>query len=66
MKAAALGLTPTLHQADMAGFRVPRRFALIMIPFNAFVHNLTTETQLTCLGACHEHLLPGVMLVFDV
>jgi SAM-dependent methyltransferase len=65
-KAATLGLKPTLHQADMAVFRVPRRFALIIIPFNAFVHNLTTETQLACLRTCCEHLLPGGMLAIDL
>jgi SAM-dependent methyltransferase len=65
-KAAALELKPTLHRADMAGFRLSRRFALIIIPFNAFVHNLTTETQLACLRACCEHLLPGGMLALDV
>lgn len=65
-KAEALGLKPTLHRADMANFRLSRRFALIIIPFNAFVHNLTTESQLACLTACREHLLPGGMLVIDL
>jgi hypothetical protein len=65
-KADALRLNPTLHQADMAAFRLPRRYALILIPFNTFVHNLTTEAQLACLGACREHLLPGGMLALDV
>jgi SAM-dependent methyltransferase len=64
-KAAALRLTPTLHQADMAAFRLPRRYALILIPFNAFVHILTTEAQLGCLQACRDHLQPGGMLVLD-
>src|SRR3954469_15858863 len=39
-KASTLGFDPRLHQANMAGFRLSRRYALIMIPFNAFVHNL--------------------------
>jgi len=65
-KAQPLGLKPTLHEADMADFRLTRRFALIIIPFNAFVHNLTTETQLACLSACRGHLLPGGMLVIDL
>ena len=64
-KATALGFEPPLHLANMAGFRLPRRYALIMITFNAFVHNLTTEDQLATLNACREHLLPGGMLVFD-
>lgn len=65
-KAAAQQLGPVVHQADMAGFRLARRFALIVIPFNAFVHNLTTAAQLACLRACREHLQPGGMLAFDV
>jgi SAM-dependent methyltransferase len=58
-KAAALGFQPRLHQADMASFRLDRRYALIMIPFNAFVHNLTTDSQIASLACCREHLTPG-------
>jgi SAM-dependent methyltransferase len=43
-KAAALNLSPRLHQADMSAFSLPRRFALVMIPFNAFIHNMTLNT----------------------
>ncbi len=64
-KAAALGLSPRLHQADMSDFSLPRRFMLVMIPFNAFIHNMTQETQIRCLQLCREHLLPGGMLAFD-
>ena len=64
-KASALGLTPRLHQADMSDFSVPRRFELVMIPFNAFIHNMTQEAQIRCLQLCREHLLPGGRLIFD-
>jgi SAM-dependent methyltransferase len=64
-KAAALGLAPALYRADMAEFRLPRRYALIMITFNAFGHNLTQEAQVRCLERCREHLLPGGVLAFD-
>jgi hypothetical protein len=64
-KAAALGLSPRLHPADMSDFVLPRRFALIMIPFNAFIHNMTQEAQIRCLRRCREHLLSGGMLAFD-
>jgi SAM-dependent methyltransferase len=53
-KAAALGLGPTLHEASMSAFRLPRRYALIMIPFNAFVHNLVTDDQWD--RGCRGHL----------
>src|ERR1043166_1471288 len=65
-KAAALGFKPALYQADMAGFQRARRYGLIVIPFNAFVHNLTTDAQIATLRSCHEHLLPGGMLAFDI
>jgi SAM-dependent methyltransferase len=64
-KAAALGLSPRLHQADMSDFSLPRRFSLVMIPFNAFIHNMTQATQISCLQLCREHLLPGGKLTFD-
>src|SRR4051794_8290848 len=35
-KASGLGLSPGLHHGDMADFQLPRRYALIMITFNAF------------------------------
>jgi SAM-dependent methyltransferase len=64
-KAKALGLAPRLYQSDMRSFRLPRLYALIMIPFNAFIHMLTTEDQIACLTCCREHLAPGGMLALD-
>jgi SAM-dependent methyltransferase len=64
-KAAALGFSPALHRGDMADFRMPRRYALVVITFNAFCHMLTTEDQLRCLGCIRRHLLPGGLLAFD-
>jgi SAM-dependent methyltransferase len=64
-KAASLGLSPRLHQADMSDFSLPRRYGLIMIPFNAFIHNMTQEAQIRCLKLCRHHLLPGGKLAFD-
>ena len=64
-KAATLCLTPTLHRADMSDFRLGRRFALTVIPFNAFIHNMTQEAQIRCLTLCREHLVPGGLLAFD-
>lgn len=64
-KAAQKGLAPRLHQADMSDFHLARQFALIMIPFNAFIHNLSAEDQIHSLTLCREHLLPGGLLAFD-
>lgn len=64
-KANALGLSPRLQRADMSDFSMPRRFGLVMIPFNAFIHNMTQEAQIRCLQLCRRHLLPGGLLAFD-
>jgi SAM-dependent methyltransferase len=64
-KATARGLSPHVQQGDMAGFKMPRKYALVMIPFNAFIHNETQERQIDCLNCCREHLLPGGLLAFD-
>src|SRR5205085_3865778 len=64
-KAAEQSLSARVYEADMRTFRLPRRYALIVIPFNAFVHNLTTDDQLATLACCREHLLPNSQLAFD-
>lgn len=64
-KARALGCEPRLHQSDMRSFRLTRRFAMIMIPFNSFVHNLATAAQIETLECCRDHLAPGGVLAFD-
>ncbi len=63
--AATLGLSPRLYQSDMSDFSLPRRYALVMIPCNSIVHNMTQEAQISCLQCCRNHLLPGGELVFD-
>jgi SAM-dependent methyltransferase len=65
-KARAEGFAPKLERAAMAAFAMPRRYALVMIPFNAFAHNLTSDEQLACLARCREHLTPDGLLAFDV
>ena len=45
-KSGELGLSPRLHQADMSDFNLPRRYALVMIPFNAVGHNMTQGAQM--------------------
>lgn len=64
-KAKLVGLSPQLHLADMSEFSLSRRFALVMIPFNAFIHNMTQDAQVRCLQLCRQHLLPGGQLTFD-
>jgi SAM-dependent methyltransferase len=65
-KLAARGLTTRLTRGDMRDFTLPRRYALVIIPFNTFLHNVTTADQLATLRGCRRHLVPGGALMFDV
>jgi SAM-dependent methyltransferase len=58
-KLAARGLEAQLFTADMRDFALPRRYALIVIAFNSFMHNLTQADQLATLDCCRRHLEPG-------
>ena len=65
-KLAAKGLATNVVHADMRDFSLPRRYALIVIPFNSFLHNLTQADQLKTLRCCRDHLETGGRLVMTV
>ena len=65
-KAADQRLKAHVSVADMRDFTMPRRYALITIPFRAFQHLLTTEDQIAALRCLREHLESGGALVFNV
>lgn len=65
-KAAALGLAPRVAVGDLRDFTMPRRYALITIPFRAFMHLDATEDQIRSLRCLREHLEPGGALVLNL
>jgi hypothetical protein len=71
-RAKIAGLAPEIRgrielvEADMRGFSLGRRFALVMIPYRAFLHMLTVEDQRGCLRAVREHLADDGHLVLNV
>lgn len=65
-KLAAKELRADVAVADMRDFARPRRYALIFIAFNSFLHNLTQEDQLATLRRCREHLAPGGRLMMNI
>jgi ubiquinone/menaquinone biosynthesis C-methylase UbiE len=56
----------TVVQADMRDFRLGVTFVLVIVPYRAFLHNVTEDDQLTCLRCVHDHLQPGGRLAFNV
>jgi SAM-dependent methyltransferase len=53
-------------ESDMRTFEIHERFALVIAPFRALLHNLTEEDFLACFRRVHEHLRPGGRFAFNV
>lgn len=59
-------LSTETFEGDMRDFSLPHRYALIVIPFNSFLHNLTQADQLATLACCRRHLAPGGRLAIVI
>ena len=64
-KARQDGLTPHVALADMRTFKHKEKFSLILVPFRAFLHMLTTRDQLSTLKNLRAHLAPGGKLMLN-
>lgn len=64
-KAAADDLTPTVWQADMTDFDTGRDYALVMVPFRTFLHNLTLADRTAALQNFRQALEPGGRLALN-
>ena len=64
-KAKKLGLKPKIKKADMKSFKLRDKFSLIIIPFRAFLHNLTIEDQLQTLKNIKTHLSSNGKLILN-
>jgi ubiquinone/menaquinone biosynthesis C-methylase UbiE len=56
----------TVVSGDMRTFDLAERFALIICPFRAFLHNATEADQLACLTRVRQHLRPSGRFAFNV
>jgi len=65
-RAAAAGLPPEVRQADMAEFDPEREYALVVVPYRAFLHNITLDDQRAALRNLKEALAPGGRLALNV
>lgn len=65
-EAADVRARVTLHLGDMREPPIDGTFALVTVPFRAFLHLLTVEDQLSTLTALRERLRPGGRLVLDL
>ena len=54
------------RQGDMRALTLADSYSLVIIPFRAFLHNLTWDDQLATLQRAHEQLRPGGELALNV
>ena len=55
-----------LQEADMRDFDLQQNFPLCVIPFRAFLHNLSMDDQLATLEHIRHHLTPIGFLALDL
>jgi SAM-dependent methyltransferase len=55
-KAAAEGLDPAVRQADVTDFEPEREYALVIVPFRAFLHLTSLDDQLAALRNVRDAL----------
>ncbi|MFB6296245.1 MAG: class I SAM-dependent methyltransferase [Halobacteriales archaeon] len=65
-KAERAGLDPSVRRADMTTFDPRREYALVIVPFRSFLHNLTVADQVAALERFEAALAPDGELVFNV
>lgn len=64
-KAAEADLTPQVRQADMTAFSPQKAYALIIVPFRTFLHNLALSDRKAALQNFRQALLPGGRLALN-
>ncbi len=52
--------------ADMADFNINKKFDLIFIPFNTFLHNLTDTDARSCIESVQRHMTDGSLFIIDI
>jgi SAM-dependent methyltransferase len=62
----ALGERLTFQAGDALTARLEARFALVIVPYNTFMHFLTQEAQLALLGRLRGWLRPDGLIVLDL
>ena len=60
-----IDLGKRVSRQNMQNFSLKEKFDLVIIPYRAFLHNLTTREQLATLRCCKKHLKKGGKLILN-
>lgn len=64
-KKKKLNINGRFKKSDMRTFKYKHKFDLIIIPYRAFLHNLTPDDQVATLNNCYKHLNKGGQLIIN-
>lgn len=64
--AAEAGLPAQVRRADMTSFTPEREYALVIVPFRTFLHNITVEDRQAALYNFHRALRPDGRLALNM
>ena len=64
-KKKKLNIKRRFKKADMRDFKYNHKFDLIIIPYRAFLHNLTPDDQISTLNNCYKQLNKGGKLIVN-
>lgn len=53
------GLQAKIYQMDVCELEIPKKFAMIIIPFHSFAHIVSPDDQRKALHRIYQHLLPS-------
>ena len=56
----------TLLEADARTLTLPKRFGMVFVALNTFLHNLQRADQQATLRVAYEHLQPGGAVIIDL
>jgi SAM-dependent methyltransferase len=65
-KAAAEGLDPAVRRADVTAFEPEREYALVIVPFRAFLHLTSLDDQIAALRNVRDALAPDGELALNI
>ena len=65
-KLEGVGASPYIVNKDMRNFRLNRKFDMIFIGFNSFLHLLTDDDALDCLGCVKQHMHKNSRVLVDI
>ena len=54
-----------LVRGDMRSFSLPSRFAMALVAFASFLHNVTVQDQESCVRCIAKHLVPDGLFIVD-